>query len=247
MSLGISNFKLNRQKFLNEIQNDFIRNVTHEFQTPITTLLVGLNILSKPNIISQPEKLKKYTGLMEAQTLYLKQHMENLSRVMHAESRGTSVAREIVDPNELVNEALGQLYQMIEETNTTITFEEDKNNATIIAEKGSLLVAIINLITNAIKYSSDPLVNIKNTSSENWYQVSVKDNGIGISPKMQKQLFKKFYRVPTGDVQNVRGLGLGLYFVKKAITAIHGTVTVISEENEGSEFILKIPKKINKS
>ncbi len=242
VSLGISNFKLNRQKFLNEIQNDFIRNVTHEFQTPITTLLVGLNILSKPTIISQPEKIKKYTGLMEAQTLYLKQHMENLSRVMNAESRGTSVAREIVDPNELVNEAVAQLYQLIEETNTTITFEEDKNNATIIAEKGSLLVAILNLITNAIKYSSDPLVMIKNSSTENWYQVSVKDNGIGISPKMQKQLFKKFYRVPTGDVQNVRGLGLGLYFVKKTVTAHHGTVTVNSVENDGSEFILKIPR-----
>ena len=180
---------------------------------------------------------------MEAQTLYLKQHIENLSRVMHAESVGSSVAKEVVDPNELVAEAVAQLYQMIEETNTTVVFEEDKNESTIVADKGSLLVAIINLLTNAIKYSSDPLVTIKNSSTETSYQISVKDNGIGISHKMQKQLFKKFYRVPTGDVQNVRGLGLGLYFVKKAVTAQGGTVTVNSVENEGSEFVLKIPKK----
>lgn len=245
IALGISNFKLYRQKFLNEIQNDFIRNVTHEFQTPLTTLLVGLNILSKPSITEQPEKLEKYTGLMQAQTLYLKQHIENLSRVMQAESRGTAVQREYVDPNDLVEEALCQLYQMVEETGATVRFERAKTEATIFAEKGSIFVAISNLITNALKYSANPEIVIKNTVTENNYSISVKDNGIGISKKMQKQLFKKFYRVPTGDVQNVRGLGLGLYFVKKAALNHHGQITVVSEEGEGSEFILTIPKNKN--
>lgn len=243
IALGVSNFKLYRQKFLNEIQNDFIRNVTHEFQTPLTTLLVGLDIIGKPGITSQPEKLAKYTGLMQAQTLYLKQHIENLSRVMQAESQGTTVAKESFDPNELVEEALAQLYQMIEESGAEIIFKPDNKNIDIIAEKGSLLVAIINLLTNAIKYSPAPVVTIQTSSAENWYTISVKDNGIGISKKMQRQLFKKFYRVPTGDVHNVRGLGLGLYFVKKAAMAHHGNISVVSEEGEGSEFIFKIPKK----
>ncbi len=242
VALGITNFQLYRQKFLNEIQNDFIRNVTHEFQTPLTTLLVGLDILSKPGIVNQPEKLAKYTGLMQGQTFYLKQHIENMVRVMQADSRGIPLKKEWVAPNELVKEAVAQLNQTIEECGAEIKLNLEPSNEEIKAEKGSILIAIINLITNAIKYSQQPLVEISTGVSDASYLISVKDNGSGIAKKVQKNLFQKFYRVPTGDVHNVRGLGLGLYFVKKAMKNHNGSISVVSEVDQGSTFTLEIPR-----
>jgi two-component system phosphate regulon sensor histidine kinase PhoR len=109
LALGLSIFQLYRQKFLNEVQNDFIRNVTHEFQTPLTTLMVGLDAISRPNITEFPHKLEKYTKLMQGQTAYLKQHIENLMKVLKAESKGLVIEKETIVPNELVKKAVQQL------------------------------------------------------------------------------------------------------------------------------------------
>ena len=101
-ALGFSVFHLYRQKFLNEVQNDFIRNVTHEFQTPLTTLTVGLDMISKTSVTEHPEKLEKYTRLMQGQTEYLKHHIENLVKVMKTDATGMDMQKEMICPNELV-------------------------------------------------------------------------------------------------------------------------------------------------
>jgi two-component system phosphate regulon sensor histidine kinase PhoR len=102
-------------------------------------------------------------------------------------------------------------------------------------------VAILNLISNAIKYSANPIIIIKTEVVNGKFQISVKDNGIGIEEQYQKKLFKKFYRVPTGDVHNVKGLGLGLYFVKKVIDENKGSIHVKSISGIGSEFVIELP------
>ena len=240
IALGISVFYLYRQKFLNEIQNDFIRNVTHEFQTPLTTLTVGLDAISKSTVIGQPEKMSKYTRLMQGQTNYLKQHIDNLMKVLQADANGLLIQKEAVDPNELIRDAIKQLYISIEEKNARIELLLEEGNKTIQADKSSLYVAILNIISNAIKYSNDPLIIIETKNSNDKYIISVKDNGIGIDDQYKKKLFKKFYRIPTGDVHNTKGLGLGLYFVKKVITEHNGNISIKSIKDIGTEFIIEL-------
>ncbi|MEP7110685.1 MAG: HAMP domain-containing sensor histidine kinase [Ferruginibacter sp.] len=241
IALGFSMFLLYKQKFLNEVQNDFIRNVTHEFQTPLTTLMVGLDAISRPSIIYYPEKLEKYTKLMQGQTAYLKQHIENLMKVLKAESNGLVLEKEEITPNELIKMAVAQLNISIEEKNAKVELLLEPNNTTIEADKSSLYVAILNLVSNAIKYSRDPMIIVETKVINGMYQISVKDNGIGIEEQYQKKLFRKFYRVPTGDIHNVKGLGLGLYFVKKVIDDNKGSIQVKSITGIGSEFVVELP------
>ena len=241
IALGFSMFHLYRQKFLNELQNDFIRNVTHEFQTPLTTLVIGLDAIAKPSIIDMPEKLEKYTRLMQGQAAYLKQHIENLMKVLKAETSGLAPERETIVPNELIKQAIAQLTVMIDEQHAEVQLLLEAGDTTLLADKNGLYVAILNLITNAIKYAVNPVICIKTTRVDNRYFISVKDNGIGIEEKLQKKLFRKFYRVPTGDVHNVKGLGLGLYFVKKVADENNGSIRVKSAPGEGSEFIIELP------
>ncbi len=242
IALGYSIFHLYKQKFLNEVQNDFIRNVTHEFQTPLTTLTVGLDMIAKPGITEQPEKLAKYARLMQGQTDYLKHHIENLMKVLKTEAAGMVVEKDAVAPNELVKNAIAQLYAVIEEKHAVVQTQLETTNATIMADRNNLYVAIVNVISNAVKYAREPLVIIETRTDNGTYIISVKDNGIGIDKRYQKKLFKKFYRVPTGDIHNVKGLGLGLYFVKKVIDAHKGTITVNSIAGIGTEFVIALPK-----
>ena len=241
IALGFSMFHLYRQKFLNELQNDFIRNVTHEFQTPLTTIVIGLDAIAKPSIIDYPEKLEKYTRLMQGQAAYLKQHIENLMKVLKAETSGLALLKETVVVNELIKQAITQLNGMIDEQHAEVQLLLEQKNTTLQADKNGLYVAILNLITNAIKYSAHPVIQIKTEHVDDQYFISVKDNGIGIEEKLQKKLFHKFYRVPTGDVHNVKGLGLGLYFVKKVADENNGSIAVKSEPGKGSEFIITLP------
>jgi two-component system phosphate regulon sensor histidine kinase PhoR len=242
IALGYSIFHLYKQKFLNEVQNDFIRNVTHEFQTPLTTLTVGLDIIAKPGITEHPEKLAKYARLMQGQTDYLKHHIENLMKVLKTEATGMVVEKEAVAPNELIKNAIAQLYAVIEEKHAIVQLQLETANSTINADRNNLYVAIVNVISNAVKYAKEPLVIIETRAENGTYIISVKDNGTGIDKRYQKKLFKKFYRVPTGDIHNVKGLGLGLYFVKKVIDAHKGTITVNSIAGIGTEFVIAIPK-----
>jgi two-component system phosphate regulon sensor histidine kinase PhoR len=114
IALGASVFYLYRQKFLNEIQNDFIRNITHEFQTPLTTLKLGLDMISKPGILEKPEKLAKYTSLMQSQTDYLHQHIENLVKVIKTDTTALTLQKETFNPNDLIKNAVEQMQFQIE-------------------------------------------------------------------------------------------------------------------------------------
>jgi two-component system phosphate regulon sensor histidine kinase PhoR len=241
IALGVSMFHLYRQKFLNELQNDFIRNVTHEFQTPLTTLMIGLDAISKPSITGLPEKREKYIRLMQGQTGYLKQHIENLMKVLKAESGGLSPEKEKIAPNELIRQATTQLNVNIEEKAAHIQLMLEPTDAMIEADKSGLYVAILNLVSNAIKYSPAPVITIQTALANSSYTISVKDNGVGIDEKFKRKLFQKFFRVPTGDVHDVKGLGLGLYFVKKVVDENKGRIHVNSTPGEGAEFIIEFP------
>ena len=241
IGFSLSIFFLYRQKFLNEIQKDFIQNVTHEFQTPLTTLALGLDAIAKPSIHDQPQKFEQYINMLKIQTVYLKQHVENLMSVLKAEAYGLVMQKNNVNPNELIRNALLQLNAIVEEKDARVDLSLEQSNTVIKADGNSLYVAILNLLSNALKYSKQPVITIETKTSNGRYSISVKDNGIGFNEKVKRRIFKKFYRVPTGNVHDVKGLGLGLYFVKKVIKGHKGSITVKSTPGQGSEFIIELP------
>lgn len=239
--LGISLFFLYKQKFLVETQNDFIRNVTHEFQTPLATLTLGLDALGKPTIYEHPEKLEKYRSLMQGQVNYLKQHINNLVKVIKTDSIGMELHKEQVNVNQLIRDAVDQLHFTISDKNGEVELKLEKNDIQIYADADNLFVAILNIISNAVKYSHKPHIIIVTKMESDTYTISVTDNGIGIEEKYKKNLFKKFYRIPSGDMHNVKGLGLGLYFVKKIVDSHKGKILVNSIKDLGTEFKIQLP------
>lgn len=241
IALGLCIFYLYKQKFLNEIQNDFIQNVTHEFQTPLTTLILGLDTIGKPGMSQQPEKFERYIKLMRIQTDYLKHHIENLMKVLKAEASGLVMEKSDIVPNVLLQQAVEQLHTIVEEKNAKIVWLLEPGNTKIKADTSSLYMSLLNIISNALKYSPEPIITIQTRKNHHHYYISIKDNGIGIDTRLNKKLFQKFYRVPVGDVHNVKGLGLGLYFVKKVIKGHNGNINIVSKKNQGSEFIIELP------
>jgi two-component system phosphate regulon sensor histidine kinase PhoR len=239
--LGFSLFYLYRQKFLNEVQSDFIRNITHEFQTPLTTLNLGLDMLSTPEVKSNAEKVSRYTSVMQAQTQYLQHHVENLVRLIRTDSFGIKLNKEDVDPVKLVEDVLHQLYFLISERSAQIHFNPGAENVIIKADRSHLYLAILNIISNALKFSEHPDITITTGVKEKYYSISVKDNGVGIEKKHIRLLFRKFYRVPHGDVHNVKGLGLGLYFVKQIIGLHRGKIQISSVPSQGTQLTVLLP------
>ncbi|MCX6188731.1 MAG: HAMP domain-containing sensor histidine kinase [Bacteroidetes bacterium] len=241
LALSTSLFYLYKQKFLIEIQKDFINNVTHEFQTPITTLQLGLEVLSNPDIINHPVKIAKYTSILLSQTEYLKHHIENLMLVIRADAHILSFKKEDTIINNLVHNAVHQLSFFANEKEIHFEYNLEESNQVIQADRNNMLLVIVNLISNAIKYSKDPYIIISTFIEKGVYVFSIKDNGIGIADEYKKNLFKKFYRVPHGNLHDTKGLGLGLYFVKKIMEMHNGRVEVSSVLNQGSEFRIIIP------
>lgn len=241
IGLGFSLFYLYRQKFLNEVQSDFIRNITHEFQTPLTTLNLGLDMLSTPPVKSDAGKVTRYVSVMQAQTQYLQHHVENLVRLIRTDSFGIELNKEDVDPARLIEDVLHQLYFLVNERSAIVNFDPGSQRVVIKADRSNLYLAMLNIISNALKFSDRPEITIETGVKEKYYSITVSDNGIGIDKKHMKLLFRKFYRVPNGDVHNAKGLGLGLYFVKKIITLHHGKVQISSIPKHGTQLTVLLP------
>ena len=198
-------------------------------------------MISRPNILEKPDKLEKYTSLMQAQTDYLHKHIENLVKVIKTDNIPLAIQKERLHPNDLIKNALEQMQLQIEETKAIIEFHPDSNNSIIRADRNNLYIVLLNLISNAIKYSRQPHIVITTNAYNKRYFISILDNGIGIDKKFVNKLFGKFYRVPAGDLHNTKGLGLGLYFVHKIIAAHGGKVVVNSIVGIGTEFKIILP------
>jgi two-component system phosphate regulon sensor histidine kinase PhoR len=236
ISLGASIYYLYKQKFLNDIQKDFINNVTHEFSTPLTVIDLSTDALQKPGIASNPEKYNKYVTSIKYQNEYLKKHIQTLIKTVVTESYHLTLDKIPVHPNELIRRVIAQLEPIVAQKNGVIIFEPEVTDQPIIADSDNLYLAIFNIVSNAVKYSQTPKIIIVSGFQHFKYFISVKDNGIGIAVSEHQKIFKKFYRTPSGNVHNTKGLGLGLYFVKKIITLHHGSIVVTSLEGIGTEF-----------
>jgi len=223
------------------VQKDFLNNFTHEFKTPLAVMKLAAGVLNSPPITEQPERLKKYSGIIAQQTEHLQAQVEKLLKTASTDQHELPLEKVAFIPNNIIKDVMKDMDPLIQQTNTRIEFKQEKENKSIYADESNIAMVIVNLVENAIKYSREPYVIITTTAENGHYYISVKDNGIGIEKKYIKQLFKKFFRVPTGNVHNVKGFGLGLNFVKKVIDAHKGKIAVNSIPGIGTEFKITLP------
>ncbi len=241
IGLAVSLFYFYRQKFLAEIQKDFVNNFTHEFKTPLAVMKIAADVLAQESILQQPNRLERYTAIIKNQTEHLQNQVGRLLRAAASENRNLPIEKEDISAQLLIEQALSKVQPLIEQRNAKIELKTETSALHVHADKAHLELAVVNLLENALKYSHDPHIVVETGKAENDFFISVKDNGIGIEKKYLKNIFKKFYRVPTGDIHNVKGFGLGLNFVKRIIDAHDGKIKVNSLPGIGTEFRLLIP------
>jgi two-component system, OmpR family, phosphate regulon sensor histidine kinase PhoR len=235
-------FVILKQRRLSEIQNDFINNMTHEFKTPISTIAISTEVLRQPSIIQSPERLLNYATIIQTENNRLKQQVERVLQMARLEKQDIGLKRELCDSHILIQEVTKNMTLPLQEKNGIITLELYANASEVSVDKLHFSNAIFNLLDNAIKYSNNsPEIVIKTTSSKEEICIEIRDNGIGISPKNQRHIFHRFYRVTTSNIHEVKGFGLGLSYVKLITEAHKGKISVKSELGKGSKFMITLP------
>jgi two-component system phosphate regulon sensor histidine kinase PhoR len=240
IGLGASIFFLYRQKFLNETQKDFVNNFTHEFKTPLAVIRIAADVLQQPHIEEKPDRMHNYATIIDEQTAHLQAQVQRLLEIAYTDRSSLPVEKEHTNVNDLVLQALNDLQPLIEQKNVVVTTAFTSTGNIINADKSYFLLALINLVENAIKYSVHPVINITTKLEGGDLYISVKDNGIGIAKEHQKKIFERFYRIKDGELHTTKGFGLGLNFVKKVIDSHGGKIEVESHPGEGSTFIVKL-------
>jgi two-component system phosphate regulon sensor histidine kinase PhoR len=234
-----------RQKKLSEMKTDFINNMTHELKTPIATVGMACEALNDPDLAGQPNIQQRYLGIIGQENKRLAQQVEKVLQISRLERSQISLKPEELDVHQLLSK-LADTYQLQLPGPDQLQLQLHAEQATLLADPMHLNSIFGNLLDNAIKYSGDlPLIKItsRNVSlnQQPALQVVITDNGIGIARENLNRIFDKFYRVPTGNIHNVKGFGLGLAFVKYSVEAHHGTIRVDSKLEQGSTFTVTLP------
>ncbi|HSB92373.1 MAG TPA: HAMP domain-containing sensor histidine kinase [Flavitalea sp.] len=231
-----------RQRYVIRFQRDFVNNIVHEFKTPLAVMKIASEVLNKDKIAEQPDRLRKYAGIVDSQTRHLEQQVQRILEMMRSEIFKIKLSPAPIAPRELVTQATTKLQPLIEDRKAKIKVNIEPTADRIVGDFAHLELALVNLLDNALKYSRNPEITINVSRDSKNAVISIIDNGIGIDKKYYSLLFDKFYRVPSGDIHNEKGFGLGLNFVKKVVDAHKGQILVTSEENKGTQFTMLIPQ-----
>lgn len=232
------------QKRLSELQKDFINNMTHEFKTPISSIKIASDFLANDSQIKSDARLSKYTQIIREQNLRLNDQVEKVLNVARVEKDSIELKKEIFEINNTLEDVINN--ESLKLKQGKISFKPNEGKVFINADKLHFVNVVTNMIDNAVKYSKgDPIVELALNDGGKEVYLSIKDHGIGIDKENQKKLFDKFYRVSTGNLHDVKGFGLGLFYVKNICKAHGWPLQVISEVGVGSEFIITIPKSAN--
>ncbi|MEO5977864.1 MAG: ATP-binding protein [Chryseolinea sp.] len=235
-------FVILKQKRLSEIQKDFINNMTHEFKTPMATIAVSAEVLKDPGISKQPERLMNYALIIEKENFRLKQQVERVLQMARLDKEEVALKKEVVAIHQLIDDAVKNSDLALQDRKGRIVCEQKATNDASEVDKLHLTNVLNNLIDNAIKYCHEiPSIIIRTRNLGENILVEIEDNGIGIARDNVRHIFEKFYRVPTGNVHNVKGFGLGLSYVKTIMEAHKGKITVESELGKGSVFRIIVP------
>ena len=231
-----------RQKKVSEMKNDFINNMTHEIKTPISTISLACEALSDKDIIKSEVLYDNYIKVINEENKRLGNLTERILQSASLEKGQIILKKEMVDMHEIVEEAITNIKLQVQNKGGQIITQLNARSFLLKADKVHITNVLFNLLDNANKYADKtPEIIVKTEDSFSGILISVKDNGPGISKTNQKKIFDKLYRIPTGNIHNVKGFGLGLSYVKNIVEQHEGKISLESELNKGTNFIVYLP------
>ena len=233
-----------RQKALSDIKNDFINNMTHEFKTPLATVSLAVEALQDPELSNQETFRKRYLGIIREENKRLVAQVEKVLQAAALDRKEFNLNLESIHLPAMLQACMDQFALQVEKRGGDLIFSGEMKDPYIVGDVFHLTHLFNNLLDNANKYSpNNPRirVSVKELGAE--VQITFQDHGIGMSREAVKKIFDKFYRVPTGNVHDVKGFGLGLSYVKTMLEAHHGTIQVQSDLGKGTTFTINLPKK----
>lgn len=231
-----------KQKKLSEMKTDFINNMTHEFKTPVATIMIASEALKDPEVTEDKARLKRLAGIIYDENVRLGSHIERVLSIARLEKGELKMENTEVDVNDLIVIVLDSMELQLQKRNAIINVHTDAENAVVYGDELHLSNVIYNLIDNANKYSSNtPEITITTRNTGKNLIIEIADKGIGMTKEQSKRIFDQFYRVPTGNLHDVKGFGLGLNYVQDIIKKMNGMVKVSSEKDRGTTFEISLP------
>lgn len=231
------------QKKVSELKTDFINNMTHELKTPVSTIKLASDMMLDKSVPKTEAKIDRFMGIIREENNRLTHQIEKVLQIAKLEKGEEKLKLENMKVNELLDEILERSIIRIEDNNGALIKQLKANNDLISADKVHVTNMLSNLLDNAIKYTPEkPVIEVSTRNENGGIVVAFEDNGIGMTKEVQKRIFEKFYREPTGNLHNVKGFGLGLSYVKYMIEAHGGWINVFSKKNKGSKFELFFPQ-----
>ncbi|MEH6304751.1 ATP-binding protein [Olivibacter sp. CPCC 100613] len=235
-------FIILRQKKISEMKTDFINNMTHEFKTPVATIMIASESLKDPEIVTDVKRVDKLANIIYDENVRLGNHIERVLNIAKIDKGDLKLDRQELNLNDLVAAVVDSMDLQLKKREALVNMQLDAVNPLLHGDEFHLSNVIFNLIDNAIKYSKGiPEITIKTKNIGHHIHVIVSDKGIGMSRDQLSKIFDQFYRVSTGNLHDVKGFGLGLSYVNDIIKRMKGTVKVKSEKNKGTEFELILP------
>lgn len=235
-------FSFMKQKKLSELKSDFVNNMTHELKTPISTISLASEMLLNPNGQLTEHKTRKYARMIFDENQRLQQQVEHVLQIAVLEKGAFNLDITSFDAHDVIARCLSRFDLVVKNANGYIEYNPGATEYYLEADLNHFQNIVCNLVDNAVKYSvHEPKIEVSTKNINGSFEISVKDNGIGISSDNHKLIFEKLYRVPTGNLHDVKGFGLGLYYVKTIVEALGGQTRVNSELNKGSTFEIILP------
>ena len=224
------------------MKNDFVNNMTHELKTPISTISLASQMISDKTIPLEQKNLTHISKIIDTESKQLGYQVERVLQMAIFDQGQLKFKHEEIDIHDVVETVAQNFLIQIEKRKGKITFLPNAEDSRIIGDDIHITNVISNLLENAVKYTTKtPEIEITSSNKEKYLVLSIKDNGIGISKDNQKRIFDKFFRVPTGNIHNVKGFGLGLSYVKLIIEQHNGKIEVKSDLNRGTQFDIHLP------
>ena len=230
------------QKKLSNIKNDFINNMTHELKTPVSTIALALEVIKDKEINKNPEKTERYLNIITEENKRLGTQIEKVLQIAKLEKGDLNLSFEPIDINEVLDQVVKNQSVQMEQFGVKLNLDLQAEESIVSADRVHLTNILFNLMDNAIKYSKEqPEISITTTNSDKELSIKISDKGIGIPKDQLSKIFEKFYRVPKGDLHDVKGFGLGLSYVKNMVEMHKGNISVNSKIDEGTDFTVKLP------
>ncbi len=231
------------QKKLSEVKNDFINNMTHEFKTPIATVSLAVEAMKNFDVMEKPQQAKEYLEICQHELKRISNMVEKVLKIAAQEKSEINLNIQKVNIGKLIEGVISNMKPALEQANAKYTINTNSVKIEAMVDPDHFSNVIYNLMDNALKYANNqPEITIKCAlSNHNTFQVSVQDKGIGIPKTYQDRVFDQFFRVPKGNLHNIKGFGLGLSYVATIVQKHNGNILLQSVENKGTTILITLP------